>query len=76
MHFDNYRNFGGSLANGKLVYSGDWDVSPNERAAKTARQKMCVFHWSIENPNPKEPIESITLSEMKKLGIFAITVED
>ncbi len=76
VHFDNYRNFGGSLANGKLVYSGDWDVSPSERTAKTARQKMCVFHWSIENPNPNEPIESIMLSEMKKLGIFAITVED
>ena len=76
VHFDNYRNFGGTLANGKLVYSGDWDVSPSERTEKTARQKMCVFHWSIENPNPNEPIESITLSEMKKLGIFAITVEE
>jgi len=75
-HFGNYRNFGGALTHGKLAYSGDWDVSPNERMPKTARQKMCVFHWSIENPNPVEPIEVIALSEMKKLGIFAITIEE
>ncbi len=75
-------NFGSSLKNGKgkVAWSGKWDLPAEKLEAAGVKpgsvSNVQVWQWAIDNPDPKTPIESFTISNASGLGIFAITIEE
>ena len=71
---------GSGLKTGKLAWSGKWDLPPEKLAAANVKPgsvpDVHVWQWAIDNPDPKKPIDSFTVSNASGLGIFAITIEE
>lgn len=69
---------GGAVKAGQLVYCADWDAVPADRTKEknyAGTTKMCIYKWTIENPNPRSPIESLKITGANGLAIHALTIE-
>ena len=68
----------GAVKAGQLVYCADWDAVPADRTKEknyAGTTKMCIYKWTIENPDPRSPIESLKITGANGLAIHALTIE-
>lgn len=80
VHYAHMRGHHTSLKEGKLAWSGKWDLPAEKLEAANVKPgsvpNVHVWQWAIDNPDPKKPIDSFTISNASGLGIIAITIEE
>ncbi|MGI5869603.1 MAG: sugar-binding domain-containing protein [Kiritimatiellia bacterium] len=78
-HFGTYAIGGLNLKHhtkrGRMIFEQYCEIPTSERPKDYKPVPTRVFLWTIENPNPDEPIDELYIDKANSLGIHAITVE-
>ena len=80
VHYAHMRGYHTALKAGKLAWRGKWNLPAAKLEAAKVKPgsvpDVHIWQWAIDNPDPKKPIDSFTISNASGLGIFAVTIEE
>ena len=80
VHYAHMRGYHTALKAGKLAWRGRWNLPAAKLEAAKVKPgsvpDIHIWQWAIDNPDPKKPIDSFSISNASGLGIFAVTIEE